>query len=344
MLNITLTLLFVLLSFSSLELTCCRADFYQLVDGKTLPENDLLHNDTEVITSISRIQCALRCSRQKTICQTVLYDEENRKCILQTVKSTQKSHGYNTWNTLQILKDQPSPAEVKPVTSLPEERSCYELLQKYPSLPSQEYNINFNGTEVFVYCDITQGQGGWTQIANIRQINQQSFSLSSIQVDTPGELSDRLLSGENYALSAQGLRDLVNSTGARQLRVYCSKPSVGRTFHIESRDNAIGDQILEYFSDVTATELPDGADSFDTLPGDTSYLTSHVHEWRFQSGKWGHGTIKTQPMKLYKNLVYISDSKTPPSYVYKVGMNSTPKLYCDDDGTLNSGEWKYFIR
>ena len=185
--------------------------------------------------------------------------------------------------------------------------------------------------------------GGWTQIANIQQVNQQSFSLSSIRVDTPSELSNRLLLGENYALSAYGLRDFINSTGARQLRVYCSKPSTGRIFHIKSRNNTIGNKILKYFSDVTATELPDGADSFDTLPGDTSYLTSHVQEWRFGSEKWGHGTIKTQPMKLYKILVYISDSETS-SYIYKVGMNSTPKLYCDDDGTLSSGVWKYFIR
>ena len=103
MLNFIVKLQSIFLSFLWL-LTCCRADFYQSVNDQTIPENELLRNGTKVISSISPIQCALRCSRLNTICQTFLYDSENRKCILQTGILQQKTKGYGTWNRLQKPK------------------------------------------------------------------------------------------------------------------------------------------------------------------------------------------------------------------------------------------------
>lgn len=67
-----------------------------------------------------------------------------------------------------------------------------------------------------------------------------------------------------------------------QLRFYRSKRQ-GRTFHVTTVTDSIGEAVVEYFSGQTDVQ-PDSCDSFVTMENDNSRLAGECHLWRKENG------------------------------------------------------------
>ena len=85
------------------------------------------------------------------------------------------------------------------------------------------------------------------------------------------------------------LRTLINFT---QLRFHCKKQSPGRTFHIATANNSLGEAVVRYFSGQTDV-LPVACHSFYKMSDDDSYLANKCQRWgkdngKYVVGKWGH--------------------------------------------------------
>ena len=95
---------------------------------------------------------------------------------------------------------------------------------------------------------------------------------------------------ENRIVDNDGLVKLKQDMGFDQLRFYCRKKSVGRTFHIMTNNDTLGRNAVR---SKVESFLPQAqaCGSFTALADDTSVLSQNCDKWGYDSGyrknKWG---------------------------------------------------------
>ena len=85
------------------------------------------------------------------------------------------------------------------------------------------------------------------------------------------------------ALTASALGDLKKKIPFNQLRFHCFKKIPGRTFHVVTMKNTLGDDVVKYFTAQTDS-FPKSCGSFYSLPDDNSMLSKSC--WRWKDGYW----------------------------------------------------------
>ena len=174
--------------------------------------------------------------------------------------------------------------------------------------------------------------GGWLLIgnANVRtesdapnytQSKILSKSIASLQNVTSG----RVLLSET---DVHSLRSIMNFS---QIRVYCHKPSVGRTFHIMTRANSTGYAVVDYVS-LKTNGQPLSCGSFTALSDDTSILSRNCLKF----SNYNCPSCN----KLYDHFCFIGLKN---HVIFRDNRKE-----CDDfpqnDKTGIVGTWKYFVR
>ena len=132
--------------------------------------------------------------------------------------------------------------------------------------------------------------GGWTLIK--RTVLNSSKPLEDvIEVSDYRMISEQV---ENRIVVADGLAKLKQDMGFDQLRLYCRKKSVGRTFHIMTNNEtrgreAVRSMIVRFYPQAKACR------SFTVLPDDNSILSQNCIKWGFMGGleanRWGSNYV-----------------------------------------------------
>ena len=141
-------------------------------------------------------------------------------------------------------------------------------------------------------------------------------------------------------LTKSAMNELRTHLSFTQLRFYCSKQQ-GRTFHVATIANSIGEAVVQYFSGQTDVQ-PDACYSFYRMQNDNSKLAGVCSDWGFNGhsqniGKWGYGGDQERLywFPVMKRWVY-----------HWVVVPEQPRLECDDSGVgASPGDfWKVFVR
>ena len=167
----------------------------------------------------------------------------------------------------------------------------------------------------------------------------------------PRETSYRGI-GKNQMLLIQTamkeLRTLLNFT---QLIFRCKKQNPGRTFHIATVKNSLGEAVVQYFSGQTDV-LPDACGSFYKMNDDDSYLANKCQRWGRDKGychvaKWGHEMVAVfgrdqNEKRLFNYAIFAGNEE-----YWGVGFEN--RFECDDfnrNGTKQFGDdfWEIFVR
>ena len=146
------------------------------------------------------------------------------------------------------------------------------------------------------------------------------------------------------------LRTLLNFT---QLRFHCKKQNPGRTFHIATFKNSLGEAVVQYFSGQTDV-LPYACGSFYKMNDDDSKLAKKCQKWgknngKYDVGKWGHemdvlllGSDQKET-RLFNHPIFVFQKEH-----WLVGFKK--RFECDDGdkghGTtvLKGDFWEIFVR
>ncbi|XP_057308781.1 uncharacterized protein LOC130647075 isoform X1 [Hydractinia symbiolongicarpus] len=187
-------------------------------------------------------------------------------------------------------------------------------------------------TKVFTYCLL----GGWTRIGKAVQdgsLPDKSFIGSEIS----GGIAS-LRKTNQFLLTPSGFKELRDIISFTQLRVYCHKPSHGRTIHIVTVNNYRGYDVLDYLSGLTDTQ-PASCGSYIRVNNDKSILASTCGMWG-ETGLWG-SLDSDQLIRLYDHFFYIS-------YKAHINLKGGGRLECDDfygyPGFSTTGVWQFFVR
>ena len=150
---------------------------------------------------------------------------------------------------------------------------------------------------------------------------------------------------ENRIFDANCLTKLKQDMGFDQLRFYCRKKSVGRTFHIMTKNNTLGHNVVrsmieKFFPQAQACY------SYTIMPDDTSILSRNCLKWgyknRFRVNRWGSNNRKLFGQKrLFARsaLAEINKKKHFISY-------SPTQYYCDDfSSSVSAGDkFELYVR
>lgn len=188
--------------------------------------------------------------------------------------------------------------------------------------------------------------GGWTLIAS---------TVVNVDNDTTGEMlrtsNFRYIS--NYTVNTlridvPAIRELRNKMGFTPLRYYCFKKSVKRTFHIITKKNDLGENVLKYFTQ-DGEDQTSSCNSYFRGPDDNSFLASNCDRWGHHGnssglGKWGfnkhNGTYR-----IYNEPAYWNGDGSNKYFI-----NFIPgRLCCDEDkkdySYMSVGDfWKLYVR
>ena len=146
------------------------------------------------------------------------------------------------------------------------------------------------------------------------------------------------------------LRALTNFT---QLRFHCKKQNPGRTFHIATVNNSLGEAVVQYFSGQTDV-LPVACGSFYKMNDDDSYLANECQRWGRRGsnfvGKWGHkvdGALGSDQneTRLFNHAIFVFQQQ---HWV----VDYPTRFDCDDGGqrgatsvtVLRGDFWEIFVR
>ena len=147
------------------------------------------------------------------------------------------------------------------------------------------------------------------------------------------------------------LRTLLNFT---QLRFHCKKQNPGRTFHIATVKNSLGEAVVQYFSGQTDVLL-DACHSFYQMNDDDSELADKCQRWGKGEkntfvGKWGHevdsalGSDQNET-RLFNHPIFVFQQQH-----WVVGFGD--RFECDDGDKLGATSvtvlrgdfWEIFVR
>ena len=131
-------------------------------------------------------------------------------------------------------------------------------------------------------------------------LNSSTPLTSTIEVSDYRMISEQV---ENRIVKNDGLVKLKQDMGFDQLRFYCRKKSVGRTFHIMTNNDTLGRNAVRSMTETFEPQAQ-ACGSFTALPDDTSVLSQNCAKWGYMSGfnanRWG----SNYPGMYKKNRLY----------------------------------------
>ena len=142
-------------------------------------------------------------------------------------------------------------------------------------------------------------------------------------------------------LQTSAMNELWTHLSFTQMRFHCSKQQ-GRTFHVTTLANSIGEAVVQYFSGQTDV-LPQSCNSFVTMDNDNSTSAKVCKKWGVENGvkgvgKWtGSGKNK---IRLYRYIVFVWYAHH--WLIWPEG----GRLECDDylRGVSSGDFWKIYVR
>ncbi len=143
----------------------------------------------------------------------------------------------------------------------------------------------------------------------------------------------------NIALTAGALGDLMKKVPFKQMRFHCFKKNPGRTFHVATKTNMYGDNVVKYFT-ARADSFPQSCASFNALSDDNSELSPNCSKWK-KSNKWSRDN-RNGNTRLTDHTAYI-----PGKHHWNI--QGLSRWECDDYALKLSpyspGDfWKIFVR
>ena len=137
------------------------------------------------------------------------------------------------------------------------------------------------------------------------------------------------------------MKELWTHLSFTQLRFHCSKQQ-GRTFHVTTVANSIGEAVVQYFSGQTDVH-PHACGSFVRMDDDNSKAAKVCEEWGVENGvrnvgKWSG--FRPNEERLYKNIVVVWGA-----YHWLIWLDHD-RAECDDVyGGVSAGDfWKIYVR
>ncbi|XP_067046148.1 uncharacterized protein [Acropora muricata] len=226
-------------------------------------------------------------------------------------------------------------------------KSCNEIRDVGASTGDGNYRIDpaNSGKHLTVFCDMMTEGGGWLRVFRLNVMN------STPPSQLPLETSYRGIEKNQTLLTQTAMKELRRLINFTQLRFHCKKQNPGRTFHIATVNNSLGEAVVQYFSGQTDV-LPIACGSFYKMNTDDSWLAKKCHRWgkdegKYNVGKWGHeveGVLgrDQNETRLFNHAIFARDKEH--------WLISFPKrLECDDydkeDTTVLRGDfWEIFVR
>ena len=132
------------------------------------------------------------------------------------------------------------------------------------------------------------------------------------------------------------MKELRTHLSFTQLRFHCSKQK-GRTFHVTTTANIMGEAVVQYFSNQTDVR-PDACGSFERMKDDNSRLAGACKQWADQ--KWGNSYVVAGESRLFYAAAYVGGL-----YHWLLHLSGS-RLDCDDVhvGVSTGDFWKVYVR
>ena len=195
-------------------------------------------------------------------------------------------------------------------------------------------------------CYMFMTSGGWLLVLNV-VINSSA---------TPPQLSKftsyRGISSyhsNKMVVTKSAMNELRAHLPFTQLRFYCRKQQVGRTFHVITTANSSGEAVVQYFSGQTDV-LPYSCGSFVRMKNDNSMLAKLCNQWGIQNGRLKVGKWSADQYGAnHEGRLDNRAAFVPAGYRWLLG-SFRSKWECDDyytrDGlsTVSGDFWKVFVR
>lgn len=144
-------------------------------------------------------------------------------------------------------------------------------------------------------------------------------------------------------MSVKALAQLKQDMGFDQLRFYCRKKKVGRTFHIMTNRNSLGYAAVRFIIEDTSSRAQ-ACGSFTALPDDNSKLTQNCRKWGYsksagaEANLIGHSSYFGN-VRIYHRFAFWQDR-------YYTGFIAD-RYWCDDNRNvaLSTGDvFEIFVR
>ena len=195
----------------------------------------------------------------------------------------------------------------------------------------------------FFYVSITSG--GWLLVLNA--VIDSSATPPQLSIVTSYRGISSYLNNK-MVVTTKAMNELRAHLLFTQLRFYCSKQQVGRTFHVITTANSSGEAVVQYFSGQTDV-IPDSCGSFMRMKNDNSKLAQLCGQWGIQNGRAKVGKWSADDFgangdgRLYNHAAYVHRA-----YHWNLGVFQS-RWECDDSGrdrlsTASGDFWKVFVR
>lgn len=163
-----------------------------------------------------------------------------------------------------------------------------------------------------------------------------------VESDSYREIISNHSSNKHYLLR-DGFNQLKNDIGFTQIRFYCFKKKAGRVFHIMTRNDTKGANVVEFFTE--SDNIPEACDSFTRLPDDNSTLARNCDMWGFPTkDQWGHKSLRNDVRLFHRPFLWALKHY----YILYIQDNDPRRLSCDDHknkADLSLGDiWHIFVR
>ena len=190
-------------------------------------------------------------------------------------------------------------------------------------------------------CFFSRCPGGWTLIK--RTVLTSSTPVRDIIIVSDYRMISEQV--ENRIFDANCLTKLKQDMGFDQLRFYCRKKSVGRTFHIMTKNNTLGQNVVRSMI-KKFFPLAHACGSYTVMPDDTSILSQNCLKWGYRNGynvnQWGSNYPRQNgKTRLFQRSAFAKINGTRHIISYL-----PTDYYCDDfRSTVSAGDkFELYVR
>ena len=156
-------------------------------------------------------------------------------------------------------------------------------------------------------------------------------------------------SNNNLAIASTSLGNLREKMNFSQLRFLCRKKIPGRTFHIMSKRNILGELAVKFFT-ALINSIPKACGSFSSMEDDNSIMAKNCSKWGYESGKyqidkWSHVSLQVN----HRLVDHVSFIHREANWI----INHDGRWECDDymhakgavQYAVSAGDfWKIYVR